>query len=96
MPHLILDKADLSASPVVRTADAAGTDWQSAVFRKIGEEVKAERGLTVERLVKLAGVSRASYYRFDDNAEAGTDRTWTCAMRSSASDWTGPCTDADG
>jgi hypothetical protein len=37
------------------TADAAGTDWQSAVFRKIGEEVKADRGLTVERMVKLAG-----------------------------------------
>jgi transposase InsO family protein len=35
--------------------------------------VKADRGLTVERMVKLAGVSRASYYRFDENAEAGTD-----------------------
>jgi len=35
--------------------------------------VKADRGLTVERMVKLAGVSRASYYRFDDNAETGTD-----------------------
>src|SRR5947199_2780164 len=55
------------------TADAAGTDWQSAVFRKIGEEVKADRGLTVERMVTLAGVSRASYYRFDENAEAGSD-----------------------
>jgi len=27
----------------------------------------------VERMVKLAGVSRASYYRFEENAEAGTD-----------------------
>jgi len=35
--------------------------------------VKADRGLTVERMVKLAGVSRASYYRFEENAEAGTD-----------------------
>jgi putative transposase len=35
--------------------------------------VKADRGLTVERMVKLAGVSRASYYRFDDNAGAGID-----------------------
>ena len=35
--------------------------------------MKADRGLTVERMVKLAGVSRASYYRFDDNAETGTD-----------------------
>jgi transposase InsO family protein len=35
--------------------------------------VKADRGLTVERMVKLAGVSRASYYRFDEDAEAGPD-----------------------
>jgi len=35
--------------------------------------VKADRGLTVERMVKLAGVGRASYYRFDENAEAGSD-----------------------
>jgi transposase InsO family protein len=35
--------------------------------------VKADRGLTVERMAKLAGVSRASYYRFDENAEAGPD-----------------------
>jgi putative transposase len=35
--------------------------------------VKADRGLTVGRMVKLAGVSRASYYRFDENAEAGPD-----------------------
>ena len=43
------------------TADAAGTDWESAVFRKVKEEVKADRGLTVKRMVKLARVSRASY-----------------------------------
>jgi putative transposase len=35
--------------------------------------VKAHRGLTVERMVKMAGVSRATYYRFDENAETGTD-----------------------
>jgi transposase InsO family protein len=35
--------------------------------------VKADRGLTVERMVKLSGVSRASYYRFDENAETGPD-----------------------
>jgi putative transposase len=35
--------------------------------------VKADRGLTVERMVKLARVSRASYYRFDENANAGPD-----------------------
>ena len=35
--------------------------------------MKADRGLTVERMVKLAGVIRASYYRFNHNAEAGID-----------------------
>src|ERR1700683_700115 len=35
------------------TADAAGTDWQSAVCRKIQEEVKADRGLSIERIVEL-------------------------------------------
>ena len=35
--------------------------------------MKADRGLTVERMVKLARVSRAGYYRFDENAEAGAD-----------------------
>jgi putative transposase len=35
--------------------------------------VKADRGLTIERMVKLARVSRASYYRFDENASAGPD-----------------------
>jgi transposase InsO family protein len=55
------------------TADAAGTDWESAVFRKVKEEVTAERGLTVERMVQLARVSRASYYRFDENKKTGPD-----------------------
>jgi transposase-like protein len=30
-------------------------------------------GLTVRRMVKLAQVSRASFYRFDENAESGPD-----------------------
>jgi putative transposase len=35
--------------------------------------VKAGRGLTVERMVRLARVNRASYYRFDENAEPDAD-----------------------
>jgi transposase InsO family protein len=35
--------------------------------------VKPEGRLTVERMVELAQVSRASYYRFDKNAEPGAD-----------------------
>jgi transposase InsO family protein len=55
------------------TADAAGDDWKSAVYRKIEEEVKAERGLTVERMLELGRVSRSSFYRFDVEAEPGHD-----------------------
>jgi len=55
-------------------ADAAGTEWQSAVYRKIEEEIQAHRGLTVKRMVELGGVSRPSFYRFDEEGPAGTDR----------------------
>jgi transposase InsO family protein len=51
--------------------------------------VKAGRGLTVERMVKLAGVSRASYYRFDDQAETGPDPDMALrdAIQRIALDW---------
>ena len=48
-------------------ADAAGTDWKSAVYRKVKEEVKADRGLTIERMVELGSVSRAGFYRFNED-----------------------------
>ncbi len=35
--------------------------------------MNAGSGLTVQRMVKLAQVSRASFYRFDENAESGPD-----------------------
>ena len=44
-----------------------------AVFRKVKEEVMADRGLTVERMVRLAQVSRASYYRFEEGGKSGSD-----------------------
>jgi putative transposase len=34
--------------------------------------VKADRGLTVERMVELARVSRASFYRFDESPASGS------------------------
>jgi putative transposase len=55
------------------TADAAGVDWKSAVYRKVKEEVKACRGLTVERMIQLGRVSRASYYRFNENGQPSHD-----------------------
>jgi hypothetical protein len=38
----------------------AGRDWKSAVYRKVQEEVKADRGMTIERMVKLGPVSRSA------------------------------------
>ena len=35
--------------------------------------MKAGRELTIERMVELARVSRASFYRFDENAKPGSD-----------------------
>jgi hypothetical protein len=55
------------------TADAAGADWKSAVYRKVKEEMKVGRGLTVERMMQLGRVSRASFYRFDENTNPGHD-----------------------
>jgi putative transposase len=56
-----------------RTADAAGVDWKSAVNGKIEEEVKAEGGLTVQRMVELGGVSRSSFYRYDGDHKPKPD-----------------------
>jgi putative transposase len=54
-------------------ADAAGTDWQSAVYRKIEEEVKLDRGLTIQRMVKLGRVSRSGFYRFIRSGQRSKD-----------------------
>ena len=35
--------------------------------------MKAGRGLTIERMVELGRVSRAGFYRFDENADPGAD-----------------------
>src|SRR5437867_3089984 len=48
-----------------------GVDWKSAVYQKVEEEVKANRGLTIERMVELGRVSRSGFYRFDDRVEPG-------------------------
>ncbi len=55
-------------------ADAAGTDWKSAICRKIEEEIQAQRGLTVKRMVELGGMSRASFYRFGEDGSTKVDR----------------------
>src|SRR5258708_546887 len=55
-------------------ADAAGTEWKSAVYRKVKEEMKAGRGLTIARMVEMGGVSRASFYRYDEDDALQPDR----------------------
>jgi putative transposase len=70
-----VDKDASASSPLVGgAADVAGTDWKSAVYRKIEEEVKACRGLTAKRMLELGGVSRASFYRFDEQTTTRVDR----------------------
>ena len=36
--------------------------------------MKADRGLTIERMVELGGVSRASFYRYNEDAAPRPDR----------------------
>src|ERR1700685_2796827 len=55
------------------TADAAGTEWKSAGYRKVEEEVKLDRGLTIARMVERGGMSRASFYRYDEYGTAKPD-----------------------
>src|SRR5262249_48394251 len=44
---------------------------ESAIHRKIQEEVKANRRLTIERMVELGQVSRSSFYRFGEDRPDG-------------------------
>ena len=41
---------------VVGAADAAGTEWKCAVYRKVQEGMKADRGLRIGRMVELGGL----------------------------------------
>ena len=44
------------------------------MYRKVQEEMKADRGLTIGRMVELGGVSRASFYRFGADRRPRPDR----------------------
>jgi transposase InsO family protein len=70
-----------------RTADAAGIDWKSAVYRKVGEEVSAGRGLAIERMVELGRVSRSGFYRFDESARPDPDMNLRDAIQRIALEW---------
>ncbi len=49
--------------------------------------MKAGRGLTVKRMMKLARISRASYYRFDENAQVDRDMDLRDAIQRIALEW---------
>jgi hypothetical protein len=70
-------------------ADAAGVDWKSAIYQKIEEEVEEKRGLKVKRMMELGGVSRASFYRFeeDDAPKLDPDMELRDAMQRIALEW---------
>jgi len=70
-----------------RTADAAGIEWKSAVYRKIGEEVIAGQGPTIERTVELARWSRASFYRFGEEAKPDRDMGLRDTIQGIALEW---------
>jgi hypothetical protein len=56
-----------------RTAEVAGIDWKSAVYRKVAQEVTAGQRLSIERMVELRRVSRSGFYRFDEGSKPGWD-----------------------
>lgn len=64
-------------------------DWKSAVYRKVQEEVTAQRGLTIERMVKLGRVSRSGFYRFAVGGEtiADPDMDLRDALQRIALEW---------
>jgi hypothetical protein len=70
-----------------RTADAAGIEWKSAVYGKVGEEVIAGRGLTIEPMVKLARVSSAGFYRSNEEAKSDRDMDLRDAIQRIALEW---------
>ena len=72
-----------------RTADAAGIDWKSAVYRQVRRRNERQRGLTIERMVELARVSRSRLLPFRSRRASRPIAIWICGMRSSASRWSG-------
>jgi putative transposase len=66
-------------------------EWKSAVYDQVQEEMRAARGLTIGRMVKLGRVSRSSFYRFDSERKAGADRDMELrdAIQRIALEW--PC-----
>jgi transposase InsO family protein len=55
-------------------ADVAGSGWKSAIYSKISEEVSAGSDLTVGRMVELAELSRAGFYRFLKPSKTAPDK----------------------
>jgi putative transposase len=51
--------------------------------------MKADRGLTIERMVELGGVSRAGFYRFDGDQDRRPERgmDWRDAIQRVALEW---------
>ena len=50
------------------TAGAAETEWKSAVYRRVSEEVKANRGLCIRRMLKLGWARRSGFHRIEQKS----------------------------
>ena len=70
-----------------RTADVAGIDWKSAVYRKVAEEVSAGQRLSIDRMVELGRVSRSGFYRFDEDGKPDRDMDLRDAIQRIALEW---------
>jgi transposase InsO family protein len=56
-----------------RAADAAGTDWKTAVYRNIQNQREKGSEMSALRMCDLGHVSRAGFYRFDPKAKTADD-----------------------
>jgi putative transposase len=56
-----------------RAADAAGTDWKTAIYRHIQNQIEKGSKLSTLRMCDLGHVSRSGLYRYDPKAEMPDD-----------------------
>ena len=61
--------------------DQRGRGWEFAVCQRIQEEVRAKRGLTIDRMVQLGRISRSRLYRDDNSESDAAVNVGSCATR---------------
>jgi transposase-like protein len=77
------------------TAEAAGVVYPRLVYPYLEKQMSLATPIPLQRLCRLAGVSRAGYYRWLE-APPAVDPIWTYATRSNGSRWNPRATDGRG